>query len=134
MKNLCLVIAAVLFVSANAQESPDLEKAIELIQLTGATSSFDLAIDQIGASVPTHKKEAYTKEARGTLGEIYKEMGALYLEEFTPAEIDALISFYYTDLGKKLASKQNLMMQKDMAIGQTWGFKVSQIAQKYSQN
>ncbi|MEA1786636.1 DUF2059 domain-containing protein [Arenibacter sp. GZD96] len=134
MKHLCFLIATVFFVSANAQESTDLEKAIELIQLTGATSTFDLAIDQLGVAVPVQNREAYTKEARGTLGAIYSEMGALYVEEFTPAEIEDLIRFYHTDLGKKLASKQNLMIQKGMNIGQNWGFKVSQIAQKHSEN
>ncbi|MBU2995950.1 DUF2059 domain-containing protein [Cellulophaga baltica] len=131
-----LIFAIVLFtaITLQAQETTTIQvKAISLIKASGATSAFDDAIAQIGAAVPADKKDAYTAEANGTLDEIYVQLADLYAEEFTESEIDELNKFYQTDLGKKLSVKQNLITQKAMMIGQTWGMKVGGIAQKYMQ-
>ena len=61
-------------------------------------------------------------------------MADMYMEEFTEAEINELVKFYKSDLGKKVASKQAVMAQKGMALGQKWGMGLSQIAQKFSKN
>ena len=134
MKKVAFAIILFLAVNVQAQEKSVLQtKSEELIKLTGAGKAFEDAIAQIGAGVGADKKEAYKKEAEGTLGEIYDKLGALYAEEFTEEEIDSLISFYNTDLGKKLSVKQLQISQKAMMVGQTWGMKVSGIAQKYAQ-
>ncbi|WP_298485309.1 DUF2059 domain-containing protein [uncultured Maribacter sp.] len=134
MKKVVLGLILFLAVQVQAQEKSALQtKSEELIKLTGASKAFEDAIAQIGAGVGADKKEAYKKEADGTLGEIYDQLGALYAEEFTEEEIDSLISFYHTDLGKKLSVKQLLISQKAMMIGQSWGMKVGGIAQKYAQ-
>ncbi|WP_299430930.1 DUF2059 domain-containing protein [uncultured Maribacter sp.] len=134
MKKVVLGLILFLAVQVQAQEKSALQtKSEELIKLTGAGKAFEDAIAQIGAGVGADKKEAYKKEAEGTLVEIYDKLGALYAEEFTEEEIDSLISFYHTDLGKKLSIKQLLISQKAMMIGQSWGMKVGGIAQKYAQ-
>lgn len=53
------------------------------------------------------------------------------MKEFTRDEIKALVKFYNTDLGKKLAVKQLGLTQKAMAFGQSWSMEVQAIAQKY---
>ncbi len=81
--------------------------------------------------VSAEKKEAYTKEANGTLVGLYNKMAKLYMAEFTQEEIKELVAFYHTDLGKKLAEKQLGLTQKAMAFGQAWGMEVQTIAQKH---
>lgn len=118
---------------SQAQENVDFKKeTVEFIKLTGAGAAFDSAIAQIGTMVSTENKEAYTKEANGSLVGLYDKMAELYMTEFTQSEIKDLIEFYKTDLGKKLAEKQLGLTQKAMAFGQTWGMKVQGIAQKYN--
>ncbi len=134
MKKVVLVLILLVAINLQAQEKSVLQtKSEKLIKLTGAGKAFEDAIMQIGAGVGADNKEAYKKEAEGTLGEIYDQLGALYAEEFTEEEVDALISFYNTELGKKLSVKQLLISQKAMMIGQSWGMKVGGIAQKYAQ-
>ncbi len=134
MKKILFVIALFIAITLQAQESTTIqEKAISLIKASGATNAFDDAIAQIGVGVPDDKKEAYTAEAKETLDDIYTQIATLYAVEFTESELDKLIAFYKTDLGKKLSVKQNLISQKAMMIGQTWGMKVGGIAQKYIQ-
>ncbi|MBD0823379.1 DUF2059 domain-containing protein [Aestuariibaculum marinum] len=134
MKNLLfaclLVVGTAMYVQA--QDNSEFKKeTIEFIKLTGSTTAFETAISQIGNMVSEDKKEAYMKEAKGTLGGLYEKMAGLYMAEFTREEIKELTAFYKTDLGKKLAGKQYGLAQKAMMFGQSWGMEVQAIAQKY---
>lgn len=133
MKKVLFVLTLVFTLSANAQDTSDFKsKTIEFIKLTGSAQMFDDAISQIGMMVPEDKKEAYTKEAQGTLTDLYSQLADIYIKEFTEADIDKLIEFYNSEIGKKLASKQTAITQSGMMVGQTWGMSLSQIAQKYT--
>ncbi|WP_158651302.1 DUF2059 domain-containing protein [Pseudotamlana carrageenivorans] len=132
MKNFLLASLLLVVSFVQAQTNDDFKnEAIEFIKLTGATSAFDAAIEQLGATVPAEKKEAYTKEAEGTLKTLYDQMADLYMSEFTQKEIKDLIAFYQTPLGKKLSSKQLQMTQKAMMLGQNWAMGVRDVANKY---
>ena len=133
MKNLLLAIVFLTTFSISAQENDTFKtETIEFIKLTGSAKAFEDAIDQIGFNVSAENKEAYKKEAEGTLEELYGELANLYMQEFTRDEIQQLVKFYNTDLGKKLAGKQVALAQKGMMMGQSWGMKVQGIAQKYN--
>ncbi len=133
MKKLVLVFVLVFTISITAQEDEVYKsETIEFLKLTGATKVFDGAIDQIGNMVSAENKEAYKKEAVGTLDALYEEMAELYMGEFTRDEIQELLKFYKSDIGKKLAEKQLTLTQKGMMMGQSWGMKVQGIAQKYN--
>lgn len=128
----CLFMVSVA-TQIQAQDNSTFKKeTIEFIKLTGAGSAFENAIDQIGTMVSEENKEAYTKEANGTLDGLYEKMADLYMTEFTQDEIKELVAFYNTDLGKKLAEKQLGLSQKAMMFGQSWGMEVQGIAQKYN--
>jgi len=132
MKKIILLGAFVIAFSVQAQDNTAFKnEAIELIKATGVEAAFDGAIAQLGGNVVEAKKEEYTKEAKATLGELYSKMAELYMKEFTHAEVKELVAFYTTDLGKKMASKQVAISQQGMALGQSWGFEVQGIAQKY---
>jgi uncharacterized protein len=134
MKKLFFSLLLCVSFTITAQEtSASQEKAVALIKASGGDKAFEDAISQLGASVSSENKEAYNTEAKATLDEIYTKLGTLYTEEFTDAELDELIKFYDTELGKKLSEKQYLISQKAMMIGQTWGMRVGAIAQKYAQ-
>jgi len=127
----CLFIVAV--AQTQAQDSSTFKnETIEFIKITGAAAAFENAIGQLGASVTMENREAYTKEANGTLDGLYSKMADLYMEEFTEDEIKELVVFYNTDLGKKLAEKQLSLTQKAMMFGQNWAMEVQTIAQKYN--
>ncbi|MEC3906326.1 DUF2059 domain-containing protein [Tamlana sp. 2201CG12-4] len=127
----CLFMVAVA-TQSYAQDNTEFKKeTVEFIKLTGAGAAFENAIAQIGAMVPDANKAAYTKEANGTLDGLYDKIAELYMAEFTKEEISQLVSFYNTDLGKKLAKTQLGLTQKAMAFGQSWGMEVQAIAQKH---
>jgi hypothetical protein len=134
MKKIILLGVFLLAFSAQAQENAVYKNdAVALIKATGAGASFDGAISQIGTAVGVSqdKNEKYTAEANGTLKGLYEKMAELYTAEFSHDEIKELLKFYDSDLGKKMASKQMLLSQKGMMMGQKWGMEVQAIAQKY---
>ncbi len=47
-----------------------------------------------------------------------KEYIKIYMEEFTETDLKELAAFYRTDLGKKLATKQNALSMKGSQMGQ----------------
>ena len=124
-------VAFITQIQAQEDNSEFKKETIEFLKSTGATSAFESVIDQIGAMVSDEKREAYTKEAKGTLIDLYDKMAGLYMAEFTQDEIKELVVFYKTDLGKKLAEKQLALTQKAMMFGQSWGMEVQIIAGKY---
>ncbi|MGA1227299.1 MAG: DUF2059 domain-containing protein [Tamlana sp.] len=135
MKKILLVCTFVFTLSSQiqAQDNSEFKKeTIEFLKITGAGEAFESAIAQIGAMVSEENKEAYTKEAMGTLDGLYGKMAELYMAEFTQNEIKELVAFYNTDLGRKLATKQLGLTQKAMIFGQSWGMEVQEIAQKYN--
>ena len=133
MKKLLLVCMLIVVFATQAQDNIDFKsETVEFLKITGAGAAFENAIAQIGAGVSEENKEAYTQEANGTLIGLYDKMAELYMAEFTQEEIGELVSFYNTDLGKKLAEKQLGLTQKAMSFGQSWGMEVSGIAQKYN--
>jgi uncharacterized protein len=109
MKKILLVCMFIVVIATQveAQENAEFKaNTIEFLKLTGAGSAFEGAIIQIGYNVSEENKAAYTQEATATLDGLYDKMAALYMEEFTPLEINELVAFYNTNLGKKLADKQ----------------------------
>lgn len=135
MKKILLVCTFVFTLSSQiqAQDNSEFKKeTIEFLKITGAGEAFESVIAQIGAIVSEENKDAYTKEAMGTLDGLYGKMAELYMAEFTQNEIKELVAFYNTDLGKKLATKQLGLTQKAMIFGQSWGMEVQEIAQKYN--
>ena len=127
---LCLMFATIV---VKAQDNTDYkQETIEFIKLTGSGAAFENAITQLGATVSEANKEAYKKEANATLDDLYNKIAELYMSEFTQDEIQELVAFYHSDLGKKLAKKQLDLSQKGMMLGQTWGMEVQAIAQKYN--
>ena len=55
----------------------------------------------------------------------------IYRKHWTPEEIDELLAFYDTPLGKKVASRQNAIMEETFQVTQTWGMTiVPRITQK----
>ena len=131
MKKLIITMAFFGVLSTQAQDYKS--DTIAFIKKTGSTALFDQAISQVGMMVPEDKKDAYTIEATGTLEDLYTQLADLYMKEFSEEEIKTLNTFYESDLGKKLASKQTVLTQQGMVIGQSWAMKLQEVAKKYAQ-
>lgn len=132
-KSLCFLFLILLGFQSNAQEKTNLQqKAIKLIEMTSG-QQFDIMLDPIVKMVPEENREAFKKEMMTSLKSIYDELAQIYIEEFTEAEIDQILAFYNTPVGKKMRDITPELTRKGMEIGQQWGQELQPIMMKYMQ-
>ncbi len=132
MKKLLFVAAFICFsININAQNDEaftnDTTKLVEML----TEYAFKPVIAQFSSMVSEENKTAFLEELDLTFPYLYVSMAKIYMEEFTHDEVLALIAFYETPVGKKLADKSVELAQKGMAAGQIWGGKVQEIIAKY---
>lgn len=135
MKNLKITLLLfsmlVIFISDIKAQDTIENKIQKMLELTGAKKQFDMAIDRI----ITIQQEVYQDDildeefftrfrervmAEG-FNEISKRLMPIYLKHLTEEEIDGIIKFYESDIGKSLIEKTPLIMSESMGIGAEWG-------------
>ncbi len=118
--------------SSFAQEASSLEaKAIKLIELT-AGQQFEIMTEPLVNMVPQENQEAFKKELAESTHSLYKKMAAVYTESFTEDELDKILAFYDTPVGKKMVAITPELTKKGMEIGQAWGMELQPLIAKYS--
>ncbi|MFK7936039.1 MAG: DUF2059 domain-containing protein [Saprospiraceae bacterium] len=123
-----------------AQESALHSKVAKMIELSGAKANFSMVIDQMidmqkaqfADQLPEEFFTEFKKEAKSTgFTEIVAKLVPVYMEHHTEAEIDGMIAFYESEIGKKMVEKTPQIMQQSMQIGQQWGMEMgAKIAQR----
>lgn len=69
-----------------------------------------------------------------SLDELVEMLVPVYKEQLTEKDLDALIAFYSTDIGKKYAEKTPIITRESMKVGQLWGMKIAQDVMKKLQD
>ena len=133
---LAAVCAVVLGVSSAATQAPAARKvdpataaaARRLLTVTGAVklalNGMETMINQQrGASpqVPGAFWDAFTAHARRDTTQLLEMLVPIYATHLTRDEIEQLIRFYDSPIGKRLTAVQPLITQESMAAGQVWG-------------
>ncbi len=132
-KLICLSFLMFIGIQLQAQENKDLqEKAVQLIEMTSG-QQFDIMLDPIVKMIPEKNREAFKKEMMASLDDIYVKLAKIYTEKFTEAEIDEILAFYQTPVGKKMRAITPELTKKGMEIGQQWGMELQPIMMKYMQ-
>ncbi|OYX82369.1 MAG: hypothetical protein B7Y83_15010 [Flavobacteriales bacterium 32-34-25] len=127
MKKSFLILSfCVLSLSANAQSTSKIQKINQLLELTGSGKMAIQMMDQIMGSFKT----THSKTSEDFLKEFKKEVKAedltnmiipIYDKHYTESDIDQLIAFYNSPIGKKMISTMPQVIQESMVVGQTWG-------------
>lgn len=65
-----------------------------------------------------------TETFRESIPELMVPLGKIYEQTFTSSELQELVVFYKTDIGKKLVDSQPILFQKAMIVGAAWGQKI----------
>ncbi len=127
MKKSFLILSfCVLSLSANAQSTSKIQKINQLLELTGSGKMAIQMMDQIMGSLKT----THSKTSEDFLKEFKKEVKAedltnmiipIYDKHYTESDIDQLIAFYNSPIGKKMISTMPQVIQESMVVGQTWG-------------
>lgn len=116
-----------------SQDSNHLEqKAVKLIELT-AGQQFDIMTEPIIKMIPEENREAFKKELAKSTEDLYAKLAVVYTESFTEKELDEILAFYDTPVGKKMVAITPELTKKGMEIGQAWGMELQPMMAKYMQ-
>ena len=104
----------------------------KMLQVAGTEATFSVAIKQmIGmfkeqkSEVPDSVWNAFEAEfANTSLDELVAMLVPVYEKHLSEKDLQEMISFYQTPVGKKYAEKSPFIMQESMQVGQQWGMKV----------
>lgn len=128
-----MLAAATLWTPVLAQQRAPVDPAKSstirhLLDLTGAAR---LALNGMEAMVPAQRAanpqipvvfwDAFLARARQDLNQLVDSMIPIYASHFSLAELDQLVRFYESPLGRHLNEVQPLILQESMQMGQRWG-------------
>ncbi|MDX1543025.1 MAG: DUF2059 domain-containing protein [Christiangramia sp.] len=131
-KLVCLFVIAFIGLNLIAQESNSFEqKSIKLIKMT-AGQQFEVMTDPLVQMVPAENQGAFKKELTESTQDLYSRMAKIYMESFTEEELDKILDFYATPVGKKLVAETPSLTRKGMELGQAWGMELQPLIAKYS--
>lgn len=86
--------------------------------------------DQYG-TVPGSDFTALEAELKKTsIDDLTGMLAPVYSKHLTIDDLKAIIQFYESPAGKKLASKNPMITQETLVIGQEWGYKIGMEIQK----
>lgn len=108
-------------------QADEFTKDIETyLHMTNSLSSVQMltpqltqSMRQINPSIPQDFLDELVNEM--TTRSLLDLMVPIYKKHFTHKDIQALIAFYNSPIGKKLAEKTPLITQESMVAGQQWG-------------
>jgi hypothetical protein len=144
-----LALVGILYAAQPAMAAPDdnaqrLEKARALIEATGAAALSQQMMDGVTHQLetvmlsqnPGREKDIrslvqdYVRPAlKDGMPELIQGFEALYASNFTVDEMDQIIAFYRTPVGRKTLQQMPQIMQQSMALGQAWAGKMMQQAE-----
>lgn len=130
-KSLLILSFCVLSLSANAQTTSKSQKINQLLELTGSGKVGIQVMNQMMNSF----KSSYSKVNEQFWEDFKNEVKAEDLEKmiipiydkyYTESDIDQLITFYNSPIGKKMIATMPQVMQESMIAGQAWGKQISE--------
>lgn len=137
MKNFILTLALSLTFSALSfgQTDADYTKTLKkMFTLSGTEESYKYAIKQMfvifkeqSPFVEASVWEEFEKEFSSTsIDKLVEMLAPVYQKYMTQVDLEEMIIFYQTPVGKKYAKNLSMIMQESMEIGQQWGMKIGQ--------
>lgn len=132
MKKITVLVAFLLMGFAGFSQTDYKQKTINLIELSSGPQ-FDVVIQPLVNMVPEKNREAFKKDIKASMGELYDKLAVVYMESYTEEDVDAILAFYNSPVGKKMISETPEITQKSMQIGQMWGMQLQPLMAKYSE-
>lgn len=134
MKKL-LVIAVFAFASqvSFAQEKASREDVYKVIERSGAAGQMNAAKKQIIPMIPKDKQAAFVVEFDAILKKANEKTVDVYLQEFTKDDIKAMLAFYDSPVGKKMADKSEIIATKSQEAMAGLQSEIQTMVMKYMQ-
>ena len=148
MKTIFFTLTLFCFFTINsfAQDNIEYKTAVQkMLSASGSEKTFKASISQMLSMMKQQKSEIpnefwVTMEdemKKTSMTDLVDLLIPVYQKHLTLDDINQLISFYQSPVGKKFAEKTPFITQESMAAGQQWGMKIGQkivekIKEKYN--
>lgn len=129
-----LVIAASAAVSAQSDAAAVAQKAAVIGQLLEVTHAADQVLDTMEAGLPAVRAanpgipaifwDRFVQQARARRNELLATLVPVYARTFELSELEELLRFYNTPLGRRLLEVQPTIARESMESGQVWGARI----------
>ena len=134
-KLLTFIFAALLSATVFGQVDKEYNETLKkMFEISGSEETYKAVISQMF----TMFKQQYSDVKVDVWNELEKEMSktslndlidmliSVYSKYMTKEDLEGLITFYETPVGKKFSRSTPLIMQESIQIGQQWGMKIGQ--------
>jgi len=127
----CLCLGGV----SNAQVDAKYNKTLkQMFAMTGSEDTYKIAIEQIyerfKQQYPNVNEEVWTEMkdefANNSLNSLVQMLAPIYNKYMTQKDLEGLIEFYETPLGKNFTKNYPLILQESMQMGEQWGMNIQQ--------
>lgn len=105
----------------------------KMFEVSGSEDVYKTVIKQVigmfkqNKNVPEEIWVSLEKEFLLTsLNDMVEMLTPVYEKHLNQTDLEKLIEFYQSPVGKKFADKTPLIMQESMQVGQQWGMKIGQ--------
>ena len=131
---LTIVFAIAIQIVVLGQSGSYKEKVSTMISLNGSEATFKTVIEQMinqfqqmNTNVPQDFwKEMKSEFLKTSMKDLVDLIVPIYYKHLTEDDLDGIIAFYKTPVGRKFAEKTPVITQESMLIGQQWGMQISQ--------
>lgn len=113
MKKLAITVVLTLVSYVGfAQEKASRDDVNKVIERSGAAGQMNAAKKQILGMIPQDKQAAFVVEFDVIMNKANEKTADVYLQEYTKEDIKAMLAFYESPVGKKMAEKSELIATK----------------------
>lgn len=135
MKKLILTIAFVAVAQFGfAQEDAAFKKDVMKVIEKGETGAQMATVKkQILGMIPEDKQAAFLVEFDAIIAKVYDGTAKIFMEEYSKEDIKAILAFYDSPTGKKMAEKAPIIMTKSQESMMSLQGEVQELMGKYMQ-
>jgi len=135
-KILFVILICFSSISFSYSQTDDAYKAAlkEMFTLSGTEETFKLAINEMfnvykssNSTIPYDVwNDLETELLQTSMDDLVEMLIPIYQNHFTLEDIQQLIVFYKSPIGKKYSENAPLVMKESMLVGQEWGKKLAE--------
>nr|WP_294777948.1 DUF2059 domain-containing protein [uncultured Flavobacterium sp.] len=134
MKKLLLAAAFALVTQLGfSQDKATREEVVQVIEKSGALGQIDAAKKQVLEMIPAEKKAAFAVEFDIIIKKATDATIDIYLQEYSKEDVKAMLAFYNSPVGKKMAEKAEVIAQKSQDSMMSLQGEVQALVMKYMQ-
>ncbi|HWR94860.1 MAG TPA: DUF2059 domain-containing protein [Flavobacterium sp.] len=107
------------------------KEVVKIIELNGSVNQMKLVKKQIIAMIPEKNQAAFALAFDASMPSLYDKMAELYIQTYTKEELDFMLAYYESPIGKQIAAKSEVLAEKSMEAGKEWAEGLQPMMMKY---